>query len=83
MQRQEIPSLMLWNAEVAPDIDEIKSITILNQSDGTTWSFDSIKESISYVAVNRIIYNSEYNAIVWAINAQTGLRKDAHIFMDY
>ena len=44
MQRQEIPSLMLWNAEVAPDIDEIKSITILNQSDGTTWSLIRLKK---------------------------------------
>lgn len=44
MKRQEIPSLMLWNAEVAPDIDEIKSITILNQSDGTTWSLIRLKK---------------------------------------
>ena len=44
MKRQEIPSLMLWNAEVAPGIDEIKSITILNQSDGTTWSLIRLKK---------------------------------------
>lgn len=44
MKRQEIPSLMLWNAEVAPGIDEIKSITILNQFDGTTWSLIRLKK---------------------------------------
>lgn len=44
MKRQEIPSLMLWNAEVALGIDEIKSITILNQSDGTTWSLIRLKK---------------------------------------
>lgn len=44
MKRQEIPSLMLVNAEVAPGIDKIKSITILNQSDGATWSLIRLKK---------------------------------------
>ncbi len=44
IQRQEIPTQMLWNAEEVPASSEIKSITILNQSDGAAWSLIRLKK---------------------------------------
>ena len=44
IQRQEIPAQMVWDTNEVSAIDRIKSITILNQSDGTTWSLIRLKK---------------------------------------
>ena len=44
MHRQEIPAQMLWDVDEVPAIEELKSITILNQSDGVTWSLIRLKK---------------------------------------
>ena len=44
INRQEIPIHMVYDDNGIPEIDEIKGITILNQSEGKTWSLIRLKK---------------------------------------
>ncbi|MDE6650787.1 MAG: hypothetical protein K2K08_00090, partial [Paramuribaculum sp.] len=44
LNRQGIPVQMVYGINRVPEIDEIKGITILNHSDGTTWSLIRLKK---------------------------------------
>lgn len=44
LEKQQIPTSLIWNPDDASTIEEINNITILNQSEGTTWSLIRLKK---------------------------------------
>lgn len=44
LKKEQIPMHLQWNNESVPHIEGINEITIMNQSDGTTWSLIRLKK---------------------------------------